>query len=425
MNMDIHLGLYGKLPGYGDFVHRNLPNNFLTAWDEWLQGYIASSREKMGESWLNIYLTSPLWRFVLSAGVIDDRHWAGVVLPSVDQVGRYYPFSIAIPLPANTNPLEFMAENVAWYEHIEELALQALDNQLSLEEMIEQSHHEQYLTPLIYNKTGLPMQPGVLKIDFDTPNASINQGYAHLLDSLLSSQHQSYSVWSTSGSEKIHPCLFSVAGLPSVSQLPAMMDGHWAHWGWPQTYMINDSMREAANAINAAKRELLSPQSVSTEPEMVNNDVFNDSLLNDPLFNPSAFQQSNQHDSALNNDIQANNSNHTVQHDAFNESLLNDPMFNASLPNTMMDQEPTQTTGHHPLHNDVFIDDSLANDVMITDNLANSEGYDGFESPNSMDNVTTTSNGEAINVGTQKKNTSSGSLLDDLNIMNTGVNHHE
>jgi len=49
--------------------------------------YVASSKEQMGDEWLDTYLTSPIWRFVLSSGVIDTQHWAGIMLPSVDQVG--------------------------------------------------------------------------------------------------------------------------------------------------------------------------------------------------------------------------------------------------------------------------------------------------------------------------------------------------
>jgi len=242
MSTDNQLGMYGKLPSYGDFIHRNLPTNFMIAWDEWLQLYIAGSKEKIGEHWLDIYLTSPIWRFALSSGIIDEHHWVGVVLPSVDQVGRYYPFSILMPLPASTNPLEFCAENKAWYAYLEELALLALDGQLSLEELAQNTKHLQYLKLARYSKTGQPNHTGIYKVDFDYGEESLEQGYAHLLDSILTSQRQSYSVWSTVGSENIQPCLFTIPGLPAVSHLAAMMDGHWQHWGWPQTYVNNDKI---------------------------------------------------------------------------------------------------------------------------------------------------------------------------------------
>lgn len=237
MNTDIPLGLYGKLPSYGDFVHRNLPAKFITSWDEWLQLFVASSKEQIGEPWLDIYLTSPIWRFVLSAGVVDENHWAGIVLPSVDQVGRYYPFTIAIPLNNDINPLEFMSTNGRWFAHIEELALQALDGQFSLEELLEQANHQAAMVPMAYLKTGQQLATSSQHIDFQFEEELPMNVYAHLLDSLFSSTLNSYSVWSTTGSENISPCLFTVQGLPPASQLPAMIDGNWAHWGWPKTYI--------------------------------------------------------------------------------------------------------------------------------------------------------------------------------------------
>jgi type VI secretion system protein ImpM len=78
-----------------------------------------------------------------------------------------------------------------------------------------------------------------MHIDLQFEEALPSNVYAHLLDSLLIKNMSSYSVWSTSGSENISPCLFSVQGLPPVNQIPAMMDGQWQRWGWPQTYTAN------------------------------------------------------------------------------------------------------------------------------------------------------------------------------------------
>ncbi len=242
VNTDIPLGLYGKLPNYGDFIHRNLPAKFITTWDEWLQLFVASSKEQIGEHWLDIYLTSPIWRFVLSAGVVDENHWAGIVLPSVDQVGRYYPFSIAVPLKNDINPLEFISSNGRWFAHIEELALQALDGQFSLEELLAQADHQNFMVPMAYRKTGQQLVSTSQHTNFQFAEELPMNVYAHMLDSLFNSTLNSYSVWSTTGSENISPCLFSVQGLPPAHQLPAMMDGNWSHWGWPQTYVAKENL---------------------------------------------------------------------------------------------------------------------------------------------------------------------------------------
>lgn len=241
MNMQQPLGLYGKLPNYGDFIHRNLPAKFINVWDDWLQQFVSGSQTQMGEQWLDVYLTSPIWRFVLSAGIIDEQHWAGIVLPSVDQVGRYYPFSIAIPLPSSVNPFEFISTNGQWFEQIEELALRALDGQINLDELSEMSEHQKSLFPMSYQKTGQQLQGNCSQqINFQFAEELPINAYAHLLDSLLTANRAAYSVWSTSGSEKISPCLVSTLGMPLSSQIPAMMDGQWSHWGWTQPYTANE-----------------------------------------------------------------------------------------------------------------------------------------------------------------------------------------
>jgi len=57
-------GFFGKIPSLGDFVTRDLPREFLDAWDDWLQRSVAESKTALGDAWLNTYLNSPIWRFV-------------------------------------------------------------------------------------------------------------------------------------------------------------------------------------------------------------------------------------------------------------------------------------------------------------------------------------------------------------------------
>ena len=67
-------GYFGKFPSHGDFITRRLPRDgFLDIWDSWLQNALATSREQLGEAWLPTYLTSPLWRFALAAGVFPGK----------------------------------------------------------------------------------------------------------------------------------------------------------------------------------------------------------------------------------------------------------------------------------------------------------------------------------------------------------------
>src|SRR5262249_2958329 len=95
-------GWHGKLPTLGDFATRRLAADFVHSWDAWLSEQLPALRQQ--PDWLEAYLASPSWRFLLMPGVLPgpsgETAWAGVLMPSVDRVGRYYPMTLAQPLPA-------------------------------------------------------------------------------------------------------------------------------------------------------------------------------------------------------------------------------------------------------------------------------------------------------------------------------------
>jgi type VI secretion system ImpM family protein len=88
-------GWFGKIPALGDFVSRRLPAEFIEAWDIWLSEELFGAQEKLGENWLESYLKAPIWRFALMPGALDARHWFGVLMPSVDRIGRQFPLTFA------------------------------------------------------------------------------------------------------------------------------------------------------------------------------------------------------------------------------------------------------------------------------------------------------------------------------------------
>jgi type VI secretion system protein ImpM len=146
-------GWYGKLPCLGDFASRRLPADFITSWDAWLQRSIASSRQQLGDSWLDIYLTSPMWRFVLAPGVCGEHACAGVLLPSVDKVGRYFPLTLALPLrgPEIVTVLAMQA----WFTELEHIGLAALNVDYSIDALESALRGNPFPAP-----TAAPMPPG-------------------------------------------------------------------------------------------------------------------------------------------------------------------------------------------------------------------------------------------------------------------------
>ncbi len=119
-------GCFGKLPSHGDFIRHNLDPDFAEIWDRWLQTCLFETRQQIGENWLNLYLESPVWRFALDAGIAGPRSMAGILLPSVDAVGRYFPFTLAAGLPPEMRALA-VRQNKEWFDAAAAKALSILE----------------------------------------------------------------------------------------------------------------------------------------------------------------------------------------------------------------------------------------------------------------------------------------------------------
>jgi type VI secretion system protein ImpM len=128
-------GWYGKLPCLGDFASRRLPTEFIAIWDAWLQRSIAASREHLREGWLDAFLKSPMWRFVLGQGVCGEPAWAGLLVPSVDKVGRYFPLTFALPLDSANASIAGALASQPWYAGLERAALAALTVDFSVDSL--------------------------------------------------------------------------------------------------------------------------------------------------------------------------------------------------------------------------------------------------------------------------------------------------
>jgi len=141
MQADDLTGWYGKLPSLGDFASRRLPPAFVEPWDDWLASGLAAWREQAPDGWLAGYLASPSWRFVLMPGVLGgaasaaSAAWTGVLMPSVDRVGRYFPLTLARTLPALPSDAAQANELLTWLQQLDDVALDALHDDWSVERL--------------------------------------------------------------------------------------------------------------------------------------------------------------------------------------------------------------------------------------------------------------------------------------------------
>lgn len=125
-------GWYGKLSTLGDFAQRRLPAHWVRHCDAWLSALMREIPAALGPRWLETYLTAPVLRFAWAPGVVDMRWWFGVLMPSCDNVGRYFPLVIAqarVQPPMDRAGLDHLER---WYAHLAKAALHTLDDQASL-----------------------------------------------------------------------------------------------------------------------------------------------------------------------------------------------------------------------------------------------------------------------------------------------------
>jgi type VI secretion system protein ImpM len=228
-------GWYGKTPSLGDFASRRLPQSFVGTWDAWLQHGIAASRAQLGEAWLDIYLTSPIWRFALLPGVCGAEAWAGLMMPSIDKVGRHFPLTLALPLDAHADILAAVFAAQPWYEALERIALATLNMDLSADDLERGLAANPLLMPepgsgkdeggmqeLAYWWQGAADYPRLLQL---SSLAALPEALSGAAQKLFANLGYGKSLWWT-GLEADGPaqlCCFS--GLPPDSHFSALLQG--------------------------------------------------------------------------------------------------------------------------------------------------------------------------------------------------------
>lgn len=232
----IYQGYFGKMPTHGDFVHNNLPRSFITPWDTWLQSAIATSQQQIGEDWLNHFIISPPYHYVLSPGVCGEQIWMGVMIPSVDAVGRYYPLTLCRSLDsANTsatNPLVLFERHKKWFVGAETLLRKCLIEDLQAHQLEEKSRHLVINESQPSTRYGLQQHPNIAWRIESGGAASDSVEQTQLFSAVLDKFCIAYSLWKTEGSAHVPSSLLLAQGFPPFESISAMLDGRWNAYGW-------------------------------------------------------------------------------------------------------------------------------------------------------------------------------------------------
>lgn len=124
-------GAFGKMPSAGDFFRLNTPGGFVRVWDAWLQQIMLDGRAEYGADFDAHYMTAPIWRFTLPAGLAGAGAVMGVMMPSVDRVGRRFPLTLMTGLPGQGAAVPYHFGETALFERLEDVALDALEDTMT------------------------------------------------------------------------------------------------------------------------------------------------------------------------------------------------------------------------------------------------------------------------------------------------------
>jgi len=223
------VGFFGKLPTLGDFVSRRLPRQFIDPWDQWLQSSLRVSQDIHGDNWLSLFLVSPIWRFALSPSACGENAWAGVMMPSVDRVGRYYPLTLAQAIDVSQMTELFMPTS-DWFAQLESAALSVLEERFDLDSF--DRALSEIPPPVPANIQCSPFNgersSSSTKAAYRCELQSLSQAgqvFPSLTQNLLSRFLPSYSFWATEGVHNGNSHFLCFEGMPTVDSYAEFIRG--------------------------------------------------------------------------------------------------------------------------------------------------------------------------------------------------------
>jgi len=213
-------GWFGKVPALGDFASRRLPAAFTERWDPFVARGLQRLQQGLGEAWLDAYLNGPLWRFALMPGLIDERHWAGVLMPSVDRVGRYYPLTIAASFGLPPGPP--FAPLQDWFDRIAHAALRCLAPGASVESL-EADLHGAGLPQLVPFAEFAPAADGAAL--WLPESSAVAKALTHLAVPLVRQALRGSSLWWPWRTDDDVASLAVCRGLPDTALFARLLGG--------------------------------------------------------------------------------------------------------------------------------------------------------------------------------------------------------
>jgi type VI secretion system protein ImpM len=238
----IEVGFYGKLPSHGDFLRRRVPDAFVEVWDSWLQECLVASRVALADRWLDIYLTSPAWRFVAAAGLLGPQPVIGLLVPSVDRVGRYFHLTIAATLPGDVDAIDAVTRGAVFLDHAEQLAIDTLAADAIQFETFDAAVRALADHLAVFDASTVRLAPEASSVLADSASecwriplissTNLEPMFREIFSRRMAALYDPLVVWWTDGSECVEPTCLLGRGLPAPESFAALMDGIWLNQPW-------------------------------------------------------------------------------------------------------------------------------------------------------------------------------------------------
>lgn len=216
-------GAFGKMPALGDFFHMNAPAGFVRVWDDWLQGAMLTASQASGDAWDALYMSAPIWRFTLPAGLAGPGKIIGVLMPSVDRVGRRFPLVLMAPVDREgPAALDHLLSDPT-FDALEDVALSALDDGTDRDAL---ARALAGVVPALPHSYAPLRRAGSTLVLTQAAQAGIAP---ELAAGLLTGSHDRSSLWTTviQDSRRAMIC----EGLPQAHQAHALFDLNAPLWG--------------------------------------------------------------------------------------------------------------------------------------------------------------------------------------------------
>jgi type VI secretion system protein ImpM len=225
MNTIMRCGLFGKLAAKRDFIALATPRGFVEAWEPWVQASLSASRYQLRDRWQQAFLTAPVWRFWLGAGICGTTVM-GAIMPSLDGMGRYYPLTLHVVADAGAPilPPDIDTQD-EWFGAAEGFLLSTLAQDATFDDI--STRLDQLAVPR--TRSCVAADASMVSLGNDMAAMAVTGAdVAATLSVLRATSPEIYaaaSFWWTAGGGDFPPLALSCRGLPDPYRYSTLLTG--------------------------------------------------------------------------------------------------------------------------------------------------------------------------------------------------------